>query len=389
MASVTSSHGRNRLAPLAELAGPLVAALERRPAPLLVLRLPDFARIAWRDGKRAARSLERRTARAFLRAVRPSLRAGDLLGHDPGSDLFVIVMTAAARAGQEVRVPSPLDCRSVLERAAAAVSLTGDLRIEIGWTLLRRYDAAAGLERELESALERGARERERYEFLAAIGHELRTPLTAIRGYIETLLDDPVDAATSRRFLQTARREALRLGRLLEGMFEFSLLDLCAQSLSQSTCDLAEQAIRARDALAPLARSRRIRVELNVPGGISLIADADACMQTLVNLLDNAVKYGREGGRVLVAAACDQAGAHVWVDDDGPGIVAGERESIFGLRVRGAQASRRPGTGIGLAIVKTIVERLGGEVRVCDSPLGGARFELDLPARAESAACVS
>ncbi len=357
-----------------------------RPVPLLVVRLPQFERVAWRDGRRMALRVERQTSLAIVAAAARSLRAGDVLGHDPGSDRYVIVMTGERREApsQTERLPSAVDVRAALERVAAAVACACDLRVESGWTLVRGFDPQIGLERDIQTALERGARERERYEFFATVGHELRTPLTSISGYLETLLDRPVDPPTQRRFLETARREALRLGRLLDGMFEFSLLDLTAAALIGSACEVREQLRRACEIVRPLAGARGIVLQWGAPPALRVALDADACLQIAVNLLDNALKYGRERGIVRAVARSQGAFACIVVDDDGPGIAPEERSSIFGLRVRGSRAGARRGSGIGLAIVAMIVERAGGEVRASDSPLGGARFEVVLPLRAES-----
>ncbi len=386
MASATSSRVRKNLRRVAALAEPAAAALQHGPIPLLALRLPQFERIAWREGKRAAQRLERATIAAFLEAAGRILRTGDVAAHDPGSDVFAIVMSAPSR---EARVPLPVDVRSVLERVAAAIARECGLRVETGWTMLARVDARAGLAPDIALALERGARERERYEFFSAIGHELRTPLTSIRGYLETLIEQKVDAATSRHFLETARREALRMGRLLEGMFEFSLLDLSSSALASHSCDLGAQMRQACEVLRPLAKSRAITLQCEPLADARAAIEPDACLQLLVNLLDNAVKYVHEGGTVRMSARVRGSEVAIGVDDDGPGIAAHERESIFALRVRGSGAAARPGTGIGLAIVKMIAERAGGGVRVMESSLGGARFEAALPLKEESGALVS
>ncbi len=261
------------------------------------------------------------------------------------------------------------------------MSLSVQMRIETGWTLIRRFEAASGFEREIEFALERGARERERYEFFAVVGHELRTPLTSIRGYLETVLEQSVDPGTQRRFLETARREALRMSRLLEGMFEFSLLDLSAEVLLACSCRIARQIEHACEVVRPFAQQRGVTVRRTACEDVWACVDGDACLQLVVNLLDNAIKYGCEGGTVHVAAAVDGDRVVISVDDDGPGILPDECESIFGLRVRGARAACRPGTGIGLTIVKMIAERAGGSISASTSPLGGARFEASLPLR--------
>lgn len=347
--------------------------------PLLVLRLPEFERIAWREGKRAARRVERATLRIFHEASQRALRAGDLTLHEAGSDLFLIAMTARARAA---RLPSPVDCRTVLERVAAALTLDSGLRVEAGWTLVQRDEGAGGIEAAVRTALERGARERERYEFFSTIGHELRTPLTSIRGYLETLLDGDVDPALAPQFLETARRETLRMARLLDGMLEFSLLDLSADALAQA-CDLTAQLRAACEVVQPLAQLRGMSLRIAPSPRLEALLDADAALQLFINLIENAVKYGREGGVVHVEAHASSGEATVRVDDDGPGVEPAERDAIFGLRVRGVQSGAHPGHGIGLAIVKMIAERAGGAVRVDRSPLGGARFEVALPAKAE------
>ncbi len=353
---------------------PSLADLERslqscgeRSAAVLAVRLPQFAEIAWLRGKAIARALERRTAAAFARSASHGLRGDDRLAHDPGSDIFAVAILGAPR---EARALAPLDARAALERIVEAIAGATGLRAQAGWSLVRT--PVARLDRELDSALERGARERERFEFFAAVGHELRTPLTSIRGYLETLQDDGLDEPTRTRFLETARREALRLGRLVDGMLDFSMLDLSGE-FAPASCDLAEQVAAACDALAPQARQRRIVFVRPRTTSVRVGLGADSCTQALLNILDNAVKYGREGGRIRIAWSVRLPYASIRVDDDGPGL----------------GCARRPGRGIGLTIVRTIVERAGGDVRASRSPLGGARFELRLPVRADSATLVS
>jgi len=241
----------------------------------------------------------------------------------------------------------------------------GDDRAGTKSHMLRRID------------VERRARDRERQALFATVGHELRTPLTSIRGYIETLLDgEELDAATTRRFLETARREALRLGRLVEGMLEFSMLDLTA-STRDGRCDLAEQVRATIDAVLPLARQRGVTIRARLLRSVSARIDGDACIHALLNVVENAVKHGREGGNVTIDCARENSFVCVTVDDDGPGIAPDERDAIFGLGFRGGRA-RQPGNGIGLAIVKAILTRAGGDVSVDASPLGGARFVLQI-----------
>jgi two-component system phosphate regulon sensor histidine kinase PhoR len=343
--------------------------------PLLVLRLPEFEQIAWRDGRRSALTLERQTIAAFRRAARRILREGDALAHEIGTDRFVVAMLSPARAGHP---PQSHEVRSALERIAAAMSVSTGRRMQTGWWPVETRAEIEAIEATLDAALERGLRERERGEMLATVGHELRTPLTSIRGYIETLLDGELDSSTARRFLETARREALRLGRLVEGMLEFSMLDLSTRR-RDARCDVAEQVRATIDAIVPLAHERRITVRARLPQEASARVDGDACMHALLNLVENAIKCGREGGTVEIGCAREDAFVCVSVDDDGPGIAPDERESIFKMGIRGG-AVRHSGTGIGLAVVRAIVDRAGGDVRVLASPLGGARFAIRFPA---------
>jgi len=225
---------------------------------------------------------------------------------------------------------------------------------------------------------ERRARDRERQALFAAVGHELRTPLTSIRGYIETLLDgEELDAQTTHRFLETARREALRLGRLVEGMLDFSMLDL-TRVPEDANCDVAEHIRATVDAALPLARERGVTMRAQMPASAPARIDGDACTHALLNVVENAVKHGREGGRIVIECVQEDAEVVVTIDDDGPGIAEHERDAIFGMGVRSSAAVRR-GHGIGLAVVKAIVTRAGGDVRVDRSTLGGARFSLRFP----------
>ncbi len=348
--------------------------------PLLVIRVPELERIAWREGRRAAQRAERAAARAFYGAVGTCVRGEDVLGHDLGSDVFVMTMLAP---GRNQRQPLPSDCRSVLKRVAATMSLAAHKNTESGWIFTRAGEVGTSLVCEIAAALERGRRERERFDFFASVGHELRTPLTSIRGYLETLLQADCDASTSRHFLETAQGEALRLGRLVDGMFEFSLLDLRPEQLWQERCD-PNLAIRtATLTLAPMAAHRSVSIELLATATGTVAMDGDACVQTLVNIVDNAIRHGREGGRVAISSCSQDGYVRIAVDDDGIGVCKSERAAIFHYRVRGSFANPQ-GSGIGLAIARQLVERAGGEIHVTDSALGGARFELFLPAQADS-----
>jgi two-component system phosphate regulon sensor histidine kinase PhoR len=271
----------------------------------------------------------------------------------------------------------------VLQRVSAAMSLATGSSTETGWSVLPAGEAGISLQYEISIALERGRRERERFDFFAAVGHELRTPLASIRGYLETLLRADCDASMRRRFLETARGEALRLGRLIDGMFEFSLLDGGSDQSHDHGCDVRRAIRTSAEILAPIAAHRCVSIELvDSPSGAAAM-DADAFVQTLVNIVENAIRHGREGGTIAISSCTEGGYVRINVDDDGTGVSKSERGSIFQFGVRGALAHPR-GTGIGLAIARRLTDRAGGEIRVDESPLGGARFQVFLPVQAES-----
>ena len=370
----------------AEVRAPLppLAALDERlrgahadGVPLLVVRLPELERVAWRRGLRAARALERRAIAAFASAVTRVLRAGDALAHDRGSDLFVAALVAPTRDGEPV---APVDARAGLLRIAAAMEAATALEVVTGWASYAPRGDAESLDAAAMRALQRGAQERERYAFFSALGHELRTPLSSIRGYLETLLDDDVDASTRRRFVRIAHGEAKRLGRLIEGMFEISLLDLHASLPARAHASIAVAVNAARDACAAAAAARGVEIIASRCEDALVAMDGDRLSLVLINLVDNAVKHGRRGGRVcLTTDLSDRRSALISVDDDGPGIPAADRERIFTLGERGATDAN--GSGIGLALVRLMMERVGGSVETSASALGGARFVVALPRR--------
>lgn len=361
-----------------------IATLSRRlravgsatPIPLLVVRLRDLERIAWREGRPAARTVERRTLRSFVQTATRSLRASDLLAHNDESEDFLAALVSPNRNSGAVATPT--DCRVTLARLASAMEIAGGMRVETGWTVLHGVAGDECLSHAIESALERGARERERYDFFTTIGHELRTPLTSIRGYLETLLDENLEPSVARKFLRVARDEATRMGRLVDGMFDISILDLRSGPDRGESTHLGIAIAAAIDTVSPIASSRGAEIALVGSASVVVAIGPDRLAQVLINVLENAVKHGREGGRVYLAVEPLERYVELRIDDDGPGVEDTERESIFALARRGTNA-RAHGSGIGLAVVRLMLERIGGEVEVGTSFLGGAQFRIRLP----------
>jgi signal transduction histidine kinase len=351
--------------------------VERRAAPLLVIRIRELEQVAWRRGRRAARAIERRCLRAFVETAQRTLRADDVIAHDWDGDDFLAALIAPVRAGDSP--PGAGDCRTALARLATAMEAQTGQSFETGWTILPAAPATVGIRQAVDEALARGARERAHLSFFATLAHELRTPLTSIRGYLETLIEDHLDRETAQRFLETARAEALRMSRLLDGLFDASSLDARIPAEEAQRADLQTALASALNAVAPIAGARRTVISQLACEAAAVSLPADQLTQILINVLENAVKHGREAGRVFVASPRLEAGQlSMAIDDDGPGVPPDERSAIFVLARRGSTA-QASGSGLGLAVVRLLLKRAGGDVEVEDSPLGGARFQLRVP----------
>jgi two-component system phosphate regulon sensor histidine kinase PhoR len=216
-----------------------------------------------------------------------------------------------------------------------------------------------------------------RQEFVANVSHELRTPLSMIKGYVETLLggakDDP---ATATKFLQTVERHADRLTLLIEDLLTISSLESGQINLRLQAAALPAVVEKVFADLKPRADARGAKL-LNQLPPLAVTADANRLHQVLSNLVDNAIKYGRGGGSVVVGGRATGGGQiEVFVQDDGPGIPAESLERIFErfYRVDKARSRDQGGTGLGLSIVKHIVQAHGGKVWAKSEPGRGTTF---------------
>jgi two-component system OmpR family sensor kinase len=231
----------------------------------------------------------------------------------------------------------------------------------------------------------RGALERER-AFMADAAHELRTPLTALHLQLGMLAraSSESERAAAMATLSAGVQRAIRL---IEQML--SLARQQPRGVSRAPLRLDELAREVVAELVPLADLRHIDLGVAAAAPASVSADADALRTLLRNLIDNAVRYSGEGGRVDVAvAAADSAhgGARLTVSDDGPGIPAGERARVLDRFYRPA-GSTQPGSGLGLAIVRTIAEAHGASVTLGEGPGGrGLAVTVSFPGAAAAAA---
>ncbi len=235
--------------------------------------------------------------------------------------------------------------------------------------------AVTQLRREGELARMRG-------EFVSSVSHELRTPLAQIRLYVETLRLGRASTEAQREWsLAHIARETTRLSHLVENVLRFSSLGRADPAIGQEI-DVSAEVARIADEFGPLASSRRARVQVRTGPTPPLAMSPDALRHIVLNLLDNAVKYGPPGQTVCIAVALDGAEITIVVDDEGPGVAAGDRELVWQPFSRGSSARASGGSGIGLTIVREVAESHGGSACVRPSPSGGARFIVTLPVSA-------
>jgi signal transduction histidine kinase len=221
-----------------------------------------------------------------------------------------------------------------------------------------------------------------RADFIAGVSHELRTPLAQIRMFAETLLLGRVRSEAERtRSLEIIDQEARRLAHLVENVLIFAKSERRKSRINPQLADLPADIRAAVQGFAVLSRSRQIEVRTELQEGVTAPVDRGALRQVLLNLLDNAVKYGPLEQRITVGMGLFDNAARIWIDDEGPGIPAADRDRVFGRFFRLSRDVDSPigGSGIGLAIVRELVLLHGGRVWVEDAPGRGARVVVEFP----------
>lgn len=375
LGSVVRPRGRDEIGRLGEmfnrmadrLAG-MIATLsaERTKLEVVVSGMVDGVIATDRDG---AVILTNRAAADLVQARLPALpRSRPAARVVPGPRLKLLLHEAAqsGRVSAEELPPAEVGDRLVEVHCAPITGAggrpTGAVAVLRDVTDLRRL-------------------ERLRRELTANVSHELRTPLTSIKGFAETLLGGAMrDEATCRHFLEIIDKESNRLVKLVDDLLDLSRLENKRISLELSAVDVGEVIQETVARLRPLAGARDFDLHPAAPEVVAL-ADRDRLAQVLTNLLDNAIKFTPDGGRIAVDWRTANGEVEVTVADSGQGIAETDLPHVFErfYKADRARAATPGGSGLGLAITRHIVEAHGGRIRVASTPGVGTTFTFTLP----------
>jgi two-component system phosphate regulon sensor histidine kinase PhoR len=227
-----------------------------------------------------------------------------------------------------------------------------------------------------------------RADFVANASHELRTPLAALSGFIDTLQGPARDDPKAReRFLGIMHTQATRMARLIDDLLSLSRVELSAHVRPDTLVDLVPIILQVIDGLEPLARERQVAIDIDLPETAAWIAgDREELLRLFENLVENALKYGASGGKVVVtlieaASGEGQQEIRVLVRDFGPGIAPEHLPRLTErfYRVDVGDSRAQGGTGLGLSLVKHIVNRHRGRLVIESVPKNGATFTACFP----------
>ncbi len=223
-----------------------------------------------------------------------------------------------------------------------------------------------------------------RSDFIANVSHELRTPLTSLVGFIDTLLGPASkDEAAREKFLTIMRQQGTRMSNLIDDLLSLSRIEMRQHVRPTDSVDLGVLLREVAEGLAPRAEAEGVRIEVSGEASAIVTGDRNELYEVFENLIDNAIKYGGEGGVVEVALGPGRPGYAYTasVTDHGAGIAPQHVPRLTERFYRAdADASRKKkGTGLGLAIVKHIVNRHRGQLTIRSAPGEGMRVEVHLP----------
>ncbi len=313
------------------------------------------------------------------RAVAPGLRRGEpaSIGLRIPELVDAIARAVKGTSAERVEFSERIPTERWWEAAIAPVAAAGEARpFGDGHFLLTLRDL---------SPLRRV--EEMRADFVANASHELRTPLAALLGFIETLKGPArEDVAARERFLNIMESQATRMARLIDDLLSLSRIELNAHLRPDKPVDLLSVIRQVGDALQTLAKDRGVEVSITAPPAPLIVpGDRDELIRVFENLIENALKYGASGKRVEITLSSSETGgqreAVVAVRDYGPGIAAEHlprlTERFYRVDVAGSRALG--GTGLGLALVKHVLNRHRGRLSVASRAGEGATFTVRLP----------
>jgi len=354
---------------------PLLDTLLKSPEPVVEVRPHSLLRAIW--GKRAPEPVREQ----LIEILRLShVVAAPLRG---AADHALGILLAAP---QEAIEPDLGVLSSFALQAALALerTLTRE-RMRVQTALIEgAVEERTRVLREANERLQEADRRKD--NFLANVSHELRSPLVTMLGYTELLLAEKMGTVNERQrqCLQVARSSGKRLRAFIEELMDFSRFELTRESMTFQPFDLREAVMQALAGLAPRFLERRLNVRQRVSSDTPpVLGDRDRILQVLSNLLSNAERHCRDGGKVMISAQQRRGFVLVSVQDNGTGIPAAHVAKIFDRLyqvgdVKDAR-SREQGLGLGLNIVKSIVEAHGGEVSVTSEVGKGSTFAFTLP----------
>lgn len=216
---------------------------------------------------------------------------------------------------------------------------------------------------------------------IADVVHELRTPLTSIVGYSKLLLTTELDKNTQIQFVEVINREATRLGSMVNDFLELARLESGRLRLSYKSVDMRKVIDDTADVMRPQAKERGLELALDVPSVLPpIMGDEKRLQQIMLNLISNAIKYNRQGGRVRISAGVDGETLRIAVEDTGRGVRPEDMDKLFDKfrRIEETESSVK-GTGLGLPITKQLIELHEGEIKVTSEWGQGSTFAFTLP----------